>query len=132
METITAQPNQIFNETYPMFFMYGDNVIARRPYDSSAGTMSILYYKLNPVLDDEADEIPNSMKGYTKGFVDYCLAQAYYKDNKFEQGKVKEDDAKVEVERFKKELVPRNKTGSTYVDIVENFADDTGDYWFRS
>lgn len=130
MEMTQAQPGQIFNETYPMYYMYDDTIIARRPYES-AGTMSILYYKLSSVLTDETDELPNSMKGYTKGFVDYCLAQAYYKDTKFNEGKIKEDDAKAAIEAYKKELVPRNKTGPTTIDIVENFTDDTRDYWFR-
>lgn len=130
MEVTSPLPNQIFNETNPMFFMYGDKIVSRWPYDSSAGTMQILYYKLNPVMTNETDEIPNSMKGYTKGFVDYCLSQAYNKDNKFDQGAKKEADAYAVVDKFKSELVVRNKTGSTYINIVENFSDDV-DFGFR-
>ena len=81
MNLTAYDPNESFNSTYPFFYMQGDTVIGRQPHDTS-GTLRLSYYKLNTVLSNETDTLPVTMKGYTKSFVDYSLAQAYYKDGK--------------------------------------------------
>jgi len=128
MNLTAYDPNQVFNTTYPFFYMQGDTVIGRQPHDSS-GTLRLSYYKLNTVLSDETDSLPVTMKGYTKSFVDYSLAQAYYKDNKTNEGMACENKANVSLERFKKELTPRHKTGTTYIKVVESAGQDIDDWW---
>lgn len=128
MDAITPAPNQVYNATLPYFFMLGDNVISRWPHDTG-GTASILYYKLNPVLVNETDALPVSMYGYTKGFVDYGLAQAKAKDGKPDEAAKLEASAFAMMDRFKREITPRNKTGQTVMTIVESVSEDIGEFW---
>jgi len=118
MEQTQVLPDQSFNETQPYFFMMGDNVIGRRPNETS-GTANINYYKTSPQLVNDADELPVYMRNYTTSFIDYCHGLALQKDGKMNEGEKKLQRAEYELERFKKELTPRVKTGSTIIDIVE-------------
>ena len=119
MEMTQFFPGQEFSSTNPYFFMYGDNVIGRRPNDET-GTAGIIYQKLAPHLDDDMDEIPLPMRPYTNSFVNYALAQAYYKDGREEMGDRFDIKAQQVKEKFKVQLVPRSKTGATYIDVVED------------
>jgi hypothetical protein len=130
MESITPRPNQVFNEVTPYFYMYDNNVMARWPHDT-AGTANVLYYRLTPVLVNETDALPTPMRGYTKGFVDYALAQAYRKDSKESLAATMEASAMAHADRFMKEMTPRTKTGSGYIDIVETVSEDNVDLFFR-
>lgn len=130
MDSIVPRPNQVYNVTAPYFYMYDNNVMARWPHDG-AGTAAVLYYRLTPVLVNETDSLPIPMRGYTKGFVDYALAQAYRKDSKFDMANIMESSAISQAEVFKKEMTPRSKTGSGYIDIVESVSEDANDFWYR-
>lgn len=120
--------NQTFHYTNPFFYMMGDNVIGRKPADSS-GTMRLYYYKINPVLSNETDLLPTPMRMYTQSYVDYALSQAYYKDNKPELATPREASAREAMERFKRELAPRNKTGPLYVVIKESAQEMFSDFF---
>jgi hypothetical protein len=130
MESITPRPNQIYNSTNPYFYMYNEDVMARWPHET-AGTAAVLYYKLTPVLSNETDCLPMSMRGYTKGFVDYALSWAKRKDGKTDEANALESSAMAHLDRFKRELTPRNKTGTGYIDIVETVSEDVGDFGYR-
>jgi len=123
MEMTQFLPDQEFNTTNPYFFMYGDNILGRRP-NGDSGTAGVIYQKLAPHLDDEMDEIPLPMRPYTNSFVDYALAQAYYKDSREEMGDRFDIKAQRAKERFKVQLTPRSKTGATMIDIVEDIGQD--------
>ena len=62
------------------------------------------------------------MRGYTKSFVDYGHAQALFKDQKIQEATMKIQEANQMMQKFKTEISPRNVTGVTLIDIVE----DTG------
>lgn len=126
MEMTQFTPDEEFNSTNPKFFMYGDEVMGRRPNDVS-GTAGVIYQKLAPHLDNDMDEIPLPMRAYTKSFVDYGLSQALFKDGKTTEATIKQSLAESAKEQFKTQLVPRSKTGATYVDIVESLGGDDGD-----
>src|SRR3990167_6626611 len=113
------KPTQIFSEQVPFYYMQGDNVIGRRPSDNS-GTINVWYYKLNPILVDDEDSLPVPMRGYTNGFVNYALAQAYYKDNKKEMGDGKLGEANNTMKKFVNESTPRDKSGPSYIELVES------------
>lgn len=117
------KPNQIFNNTLPYFFMQGDNIIGRRPNDT-AGTALVYYAKLNPVLDSDGDLLPLPFRGYTSGFVNYALAQALYKDNKPQDAQLREAYANKAITDFVNEMTPRNMTGESYINIVEQVGDN--------
>jgi hypothetical protein len=130
MESTTPRPDQVFTETQPYFYMYDNNVMARWPHDL-AGTANVLYYRLSPVLVNETDTLPTPMRGYTKGFVDYALAQAYRKDSKLDIAQVMENSSMAQAERFMKEMTPRSKSGPQMIDIVESCGEDGVDWYYR-
>jgi len=115
-------PNEVFNESHPYYYMKGDNIIGRNPH-TSTGTIQLAYYKLNPILDSDGDSLPVPMRGYSTSFVKWGLAQAKRKDNKEQEAVQMEQDCRVDLDRFKKELTPRNKSGPTYIDVVEEFGE---------
>lgn len=121
MDSNSFSPNKTFTNTYPYFYMQGDNIIGRMPSDLQ-GTMIFEYYKLNPVLTEDTDTLPITMRGYTKSFVDYGHAQALFKDQKIQEATMKIQEANQMMQKFKTEISPRNVTGVTLIDIVE----DTG------
>ena len=111
-------PDQEFSSSHPYVYMYGENVFGVKPGDTG-GTAAVIYPLLFTPLDDDTDELPISIKPYSKSFVDYGLAQALYKDQKPNEASKKEQDADVELERFKTEIAPRAKTGPTMIALVE-------------
>lgn len=127
MDSNSFSPQRIFNETAPAFSWQTDTVFEVRPF--MTGTVAIEYYKLNPVLVNDSDELPQSMKAYTNSFVNYALAQALYKDTKTDEAKTREATAGAALQLFKTEITPRTKTGPTMVEIVEDVSpSDT--IWF--
>jgi len=118
MSIINYEPNEEFSSTHPYFYYQGDNVIGKKP-DGEVGTARIIYYKLPTRLSNDADELPVSMWGYTKSFVDYCLAQAYYLDEKVNLGDRFLASSENELGKFKNEITPRSKTGPQYVTLVD-------------
>ena len=119
-------PNQVFNSTQPYFYMQGENIIGVKP-EQNGGTVKMIYNQLMTPLVNDTDELPLSMRGYTLSFTNYCYAQALYKENKTTEGKNKEDLSLGDLERFKMELSPRNKTGPTYIKFVEPVSAE--EYW---
>lgn len=113
-------PGQVFNATNPYFYMQGENVMGRQPYDTS-GTMRVVYYKETPIMVNDTDEIPLVMRDYTKSFVDYMVSQAMNKDGK--DGSDKEASAVGQMGLFKTQISPHNRSEPTQVAIVE----DTGE-----
>lgn len=117
MDSNSFSPTKIFSSVNPYFAMTGDTTF--QVYPSENGTMAIEYYKLNPVLVNDTDEIPQSMKGYTNSFVSYALAQALFKDSKGDEAVQRERMAFDGLNAFRIESSPRNKTGPDTIDIVE-------------
>jgi hypothetical protein len=111
-------PDQQFSTTHPYFYMYSENVMGIKP-EESGGALQIIYPTLFTPLVNDTDSLPVSIRPFSKSFVDYGLAQALYKDQKSDVAKSKENDADVELERFKLEISPRNKTGPTMIQLVE-------------
>lgn len=121
MDSNTFSPNKTFTNTFPYFFMQGDNVIGRRPNDTT-GSFICEYYKVAPILIEDTDQVAITMQSYTKSFVDYAHAQALFKDQKITESQMKLDEAYKQLEIFKRQIAPRNTATFTSIDIVE----DTG------
>ena len=120
-------PTQIFNTTHPYFNYQGDTVFQVRPSDT-AGTARIVYYKIQPVLVGDTDELPASMHAYSKSFVDYGQSQGLYLDDKDSKAKRKEDVAQAELERFKMQMTPRAMGGQEEQEIVEPVSGEEGSW----
>lgn len=102
--------NTTYIETHPYYSLEGDNVFRKLPYGTS-GTARLAYYKMQSPLVNDADELPISMKPYTKSFVDYSLAQAYYLDNNANMGDRFMGFANSEMTKFKSQIAPRSMSG---------------------
>lgn len=112
-------PQEVFAAYNPYFYMQGDNIIGRKPSDST-GVFNIWYYKLDAPLVNDTDILPLSLRGYTKSFVDYCQAQAYSKDeNKLDIYDRKMQEVNKGLDTFKTQIAPRNKTGASQISYVE-------------
>lgn len=118
MESVDFRPNEIFNSTHPYYYFYGDSVIGKKP-DGESGTARITFYKRQTVLSGESDELPVPMRSFTGSFVDYSMGQALYLDGKDERARDFIVMAEGERERFKKQIAPRNRSGASFIELVE-------------
>jgi len=123
MEQIDFDDQQTFSESRPYFYMVTDNVFGRKP-NNSTGTAEISYYSNGTELTNDSDELPHSMRGYSKSFVHYSLAQAYLKDGKQQEFTNEMSLANADLGRFKAQLVPRSQTGVTQIKYVESVLED--------
>ncbi len=120
-------PTETFYDTRPYFYMYGDNVIGRRPADSS-GTMGILYYQINTRLSNDYDFIPLPARSYSKSFVDYCDIQIQFKDSKISLSDKLAMEKALE-DGYRQQISPRSKAGPTYIDVVDITGGEQGYYF---
>ena len=123
------KPDEVFSTYHPVWYYQGDNVIGKRPYDSN-GTISVLYTKLNTNLSADSDELPVPMRGYSKSFIDYCMAQAYMKDNNQESATPFMNMAENERLKFEKELTPRHESGPEFIKAIEPIGEEESYYFF--
>lgn len=112
-------PTEVFNSTQPQHYYLGDNVIGIKPA-GNGGTADIIFYRFGTIMVNDTDELPLSMRPYTKGFVDYGVAQAKYKDNKMTAYRDKMSEASNVKEQFLRNVAPRDKSGPTIINIVES------------
>ncbi len=117
-------PEQVFSSTHPYHAWVGDSVFQVKP-EQNGGTAEIIFYRFGTVMVNDTDELPVPMRSYTKSFTDYSLAQALFKDQK-PDWKQKIVEANAEKMNFVGNIVPRDKTGPTQIDIVEPIS---GDYY---
>jgi len=106
-----------FSSVHPYHYWQGDTVLGIKPSD--VGTAEIVYYKFGTTLVNDNDEVAQPMKTFTKGFVDYALAQAFLKDGKLNEYRDKTTEANQVKRDFVNKIVPRDKTGPTMIDLVE-------------
>ena len=119
----TLYPTTIYSSVHPCYIWQGDDVFQIKPSDS-AGTAEITYYKRNPVLVNDTDEIPFSMRSYTKSFVNYALAEAYFNDDKDDKGNSYLSRAMMDKDLFIKDITPRGFTEVTMMQITDQVHDD--------
>lgn len=128
MDSNQFNPNTIFVNVNPYYYMQGDAIIGRKPLDT-AGTLLIEYPLMQPLLVNDDDLLPIPMFGYTSSFVNYALGQAKNKDNKAEEGAALEVKAEASRAQFTKLLTPRLRSSQTTIDIVETTGNDDVTYW---
>ena len=117
MDITDFNDSDSFNETHPYYYMQGDSVIGKKPTGNS-GTVRLVYYKMPSVLDDDTDEIPVSMRSYTRSFIDYGVGQAYIQDNKLDEGKTFLTLAEAQLSKFEKQITPRSKSGPEFIEFM--------------
>ncbi len=77
------------------------------------------YYALAPRLVNDSDELPVSMRSYTKSFVDYGLGQILAMDEKEAKASMYLQNADKDRERFRIEMASRSKSGPMTIQMVD-------------
>lgn len=132
MSVIDFERQTSYNLAHPYFYWAGDNVIGIKP-DDTAGTVFLHHYIMGTVLSNDTDSLPIVMRPYSKSFVDYIRAQAAYLDNDTGAGDRYMTFADGELDKFKREISPRHKTGTKYINIEAPTSGEYGDaytYWW--
>lgn len=113
-------PEETFVTNHPYHYYSGtaNNVVTVSP-PSSGGTMTIIYYQFGTTLTNDSDTLPIPMRSYTDSFVDYGVAQAAFVDQKMDQYNIKMGLANAAKAEFVNQIAYRDKTGPSYVDIIE-------------
>lgn len=128
-DTNNVEPDESFNEAHPYYIWKGDDVFQVQP-PQSGGTAELEYYKRNPILVNDTDELPFAMRSYSNSFVNYGLAEAYYNDDKEEKGDRYLARANKDKQLFISEMTPRSFTGVELMDVTHSiFGDDVAYYY---
>lgn len=120
-------------DVYPnlRFFHYwaGDTVFGILPA-GNAGTARFTMGNLSTQLVDDSDELPQYLRGYTTGCIEYVLYRAYDLDNKDKMAD-KHFNRHLQSEiNFIKEITPRDFTGPQLIDLVEDITGENGlNFW---
>lgn len=112
-------PGQVFLTTRPHFHWEGDTVFKVLP-DESGGTAQLEIYRFGTTMVNDTDTLPQTIRPFTKSFVDYGVAQAAFLDEKLDLYDRKIAEANIEKGQFVNKLVPRDKTGPQMIDLVES------------
>jgi len=129
IDSTDYKPTEVFSMYHPIWYWQGDSIFGIRPIEN-AGTAQILYSKLNTNLESDSDELPVPMRGYTKSFIDYAMAQAYMKDNNQDAATPFMNMAENERLKFEKEITPRHESGPELIKALEPISEDESYYYF--
>ena len=110
----------IFSSFAPRHYWQGDTVFGVLPV--SAGTARMSLGQLSTQLDSDSDELPQYLKSYTAGCIEYCLYKAKSLDQK--DAAAEENYLKYIKNRsdFIAEITPRDFTGPSYIGFVEGLS----------
>lgn len=122
MKTIDFDEDSLFYKDKPFHYYIGDNVIGFKP--ESAGTARILYSQLITPLVNESDELPVSLRSYTKSFIDYAHAMALYNDDKYNEGDRFMQFAENGKLQFISQITPRDRSGAEFMQITEELSNN--------
>ena len=117
MEANDDFPDRVYVSTHPYHYWFGNDIIQVNPTESG-GTARIMFYRQGTTMVNDTDELPRFMRGYTDGFVEYNLIQAQYKDQKISLSEKKLSETTL-INNFIGQLVPRDKSSISYIDIAE-------------
>ena len=113
--------NELFNNTHPYYYFQGDNVIGKLPYNEE-GTLRLTYYARPTLFETFGDELPVSMRNFTNSFVNYCLAQAKYLDNRPQEGDRYMTMVTIQRKDFVNQITPRASTGPEYINLTDDLS----------
>lgn len=106
---------------YPVHYYKGNSVIGIRSA-GSGGTARITYGALPAKLVDDADELSLVLRPYTSSCIDYCLARAYYNDQKTELAR---DHMQLFInskQEFINQITPRDQSGVKFIRFDETLS----------
>ncbi len=116
-------PTQTFSSSHPYHNWEGDSIFRIRPAENG-GTAKVTFYRFGTTMVNDTDELPLTLRPYTKSFVDYVLAQAYLKDKQAENHDRLMGLAAGGKQNFLLQLSPRDRSGPITIDMVEVIGPD--------
>lgn len=99
----------------------GETVFRILPF-GDGGTARFSFGKFNTPLVNDNDELPQSLRSYTTGCVEYVLYRAYDNDNKDAQADKHYNRFLKKVTDFTNEITPRDQTGPKFINLVEELS----------
>jgi hypothetical protein len=114
-----------FSSVSPRHYWQGDTIFGILP-NGSSGTARFTLGQLQSELVNDTDELPQYLKGYTSGCLEYCLYKAYDLDQKQDIAESHYKKFKTSQGEFITDATPRDQTGEKYINFVEGIgsADD--------
>lgn len=117
-----------FSSLNPRHYWQGDTIFGVLP-SGNAGTARMTLGQLQTQLVDEDDTLPQFLRGYTTGCIEYIQYKAYALDQKRQEAN---DHYKVFLKNkndFLTEITPRDQTGVKMIDMVEGIGSEDGFYF---
>jgi hypothetical protein len=124
MEWNEVHPTDVYSVSRPFYYLRGENILGRLP-NSNSGTMIVTYAQTQTNLQDDTDELPNPMKGYSNSFVKWATGQARRIDKDFNVATELETSALMDLERFRQEIAPRNKGGPEFIQFADYYTGES-------
>ena len=109
---------EIFSPIRPRHYWQGNTVFGILP-NGNAGTARFNLGELSTQLVNDSDELPQFLKGYTTGCVEYGLYRAKSLDQKDQAGDSHYQKFLGYQNAFVTEITPRDQTGEKYINFVE-------------
>jgi hypothetical protein len=116
-------PNETWSSSHPTHNWLGDSVFQVHPSDT-AGTARLTFYRFGTTMVNDTDTLPLPMRSYTKGYVDYALSQALFKDGRTADAQLKMAEAMAVKNTFVSDIVPRDQTGPTTIFFTDDVSSD--------
>ena len=118
MDSNDYYPDEQFSSVHPYHHWQGDTVFRVQPGDSG-GTARMEFYRFGTTMQNDTDTLPLIMRPFTRSFTDYVKLNAQYKDGKIGQADL-DNFVMQETKKFVTFLSPRDKSGPTFIKIVES------------
>ncbi len=113
--------NDNFSAIYPRHFWMGDTVFGILPPGTGGTVRMSNSIRYNPLVND-TDELPQILKGYTIGCIEYGLYKAYSLDQKDDIADRHFQKFVMYQNAFISEITPRDMTGEKMINLSESIS----------
>lgn len=110
-----------FSSLDPRHYWFGDNVLGILP-NTVSGTVQVTYGKRTTPLSNDSDELPQSMKAYTTGCIEYVLYRAFDLDQKQSLADDHYQKFILYQNAFIAEITPRDQSSEKYINILDSLS----------
>ena len=111
----------IFTALNPNHSWLGETVFQVLP-PSAGGSVRLTYGQRFTPLVNDADELTQTLKGYTTSCVEYCLAVAYGLDQKDQDYQLHMQNHLQGKQDFISEITPRDQSGPKTINLIEGLS----------
>lgn len=111
----------IYSSVGPIHYWQGDTIFGVKPTGSS-GTARITFGKRNPILSNDTDELPLSLRAYTIGCIEWALWRAYGNDQKQELANTHYSVFKEKKTDFVSEITPRDQSSVQMIGLDDELS----------